>query len=114
MTIPQERYERLVDDLLGESGVTPPDGGSGFGRTALRVDRRILAVPVRARPVLKPPEARVDALVAAGEGGASTQGEADEGVAQPRSGLSAAVGPTRPREALMFVGGGGAGRKPAD
>jgi hypothetical protein len=33
---PEERYEDLVDDLTGVDGVSPPAGGSGFGRSALR------------------------------------------------------------------------------
>jgi len=28
----QERYEQLVDEFTGVDGVTPPEGGSGFGR----------------------------------------------------------------------------------
>ena len=28
----QERFEDLVDQLVGTEGVTPPRGGSGFGR----------------------------------------------------------------------------------
>ena len=31
---PQERYEDLVDELSGEQGVEPPQGGRGFGRGA--------------------------------------------------------------------------------
>jgi LPXTG-site transpeptidase (sortase) family protein len=34
---PQERYEDLVDEFVGLDGVTPPAGGSGFGRGALQV-----------------------------------------------------------------------------
>ena len=33
---PEQRYEDLVDEFLGEDGVLPPPGGSGFGRGALR------------------------------------------------------------------------------
>lgn len=63
------RFARVVDDLLGEPGVTPPSGGSGFGRSALRVDGRIFAMLVRGGLVVKLPRARVDELVAAGDGG---------------------------------------------
>ena len=64
---PDERFEDLVDDLLGAPGVTPP-GGTGFGRSALRVHNKIFAMLVRDRLVVKLPAGRVDALVAAGEG----------------------------------------------
>jgi hypothetical protein len=65
---PGERYEDLVDELVGTAGVTPPRGGSGFGRSALRCHGKIFAMLVRGRLVLKLPAGRVDALVAAGEG----------------------------------------------
>ncbi len=68
MTLAQERFEDLVDDLLGEPGVTPPSGGSGFGRSALRRDGRIFAMFVRGRLVLKLPEQRVDELTEHGGG----------------------------------------------
>ena len=66
-TRPEERYADLVDELLGIDGVTPP-GGGGFGRTALRFRGKIFAMLVRGRLVLKLPAARVDSLIAAGEG----------------------------------------------
>jgi len=62
------RYEELVDALIGTTGVTPPRGGGGFGRTALRFQNRIFVMLVRGRLVLKLPAERVDALIAAGEG----------------------------------------------
>ena len=53
---PQERYEDLVDELTGVDGVTPPPGGSGFGRGALRyrrkifqAERAVLSRPIRTR-----------------------------------------------------------------
>ncbi len=63
------RYEDLIGDLLGEPGVTPPRGGGGFGRTALRFEGKIFAMLVRGRLVLKLPAERVDALIAAADGG---------------------------------------------
>jgi hypothetical protein len=65
---PEDRYDDLVDELVGIAGVTPPRGGGGFGRTALRFDNKIFAMLVRGRLVLKLPAERVDALVAAGDG----------------------------------------------
>ncbi len=65
---PQARYADLVDALVGIPGVTPPRGGSGFGRGALRFESKIFAMLVRGRLVVKLPEERVSALIAAGEG----------------------------------------------
>ena len=64
----QERFEDLVDQLIGTEGVTPPRGGSGFGRSALRFQGKIFAMHVRGALVLKLPAERVEALVRAGEG----------------------------------------------
>jgi hypothetical protein len=63
----EERYQDLIDDLLGYPGVTPP-GGSGFGRGAVRFQKKIFVMFVRGRLVLKLPAGRVDELVAADEG----------------------------------------------
>src|SRR5260370_30126546 len=65
---PQERYEDLVDEFTGMDGVTPPTGGSGFGRGALRYRRKIFAMFVRGELVVKLPRPRVDELVAGGHG----------------------------------------------
>ena len=62
------RYQDLIDDLLGCPGVTPPPGGSGFGRGAVRFQKKIFVMFVRGRLVLKLPAERVEELVAAGEG----------------------------------------------
>ena len=64
----ERRFEDLVDELTGVPGVTPPRGGSGFGRSALRWQGKIFAMLVRGRLVLKLPAERVDDLVMAGEG----------------------------------------------
>lgn len=63
-----ERYEDLIDELVGEPGVTPPDRGSGFGRSAVRYNGKIFVMFVRGQLVLKLPRDRVDELVAAGHG----------------------------------------------
>ena len=65
---PDDRFEALVEQLLAVPGVTPPGPGRGFGSHALRFDNKIFAMLVRGRLVVKLPKARVDALVAAGEG----------------------------------------------
>ena len=65
---PGDRFEDLVDELVGCPGVTPPRGGSGFGRGALRWEKKIFAMFVRGRLVVKLPASRVDALVAGGDG----------------------------------------------
>jgi len=65
---PDERYEDLVDELVGAAGVTPPRGGGGFGRSALRYQGKIFAMLVRGRLVVKLPAGRVDALAGAGDG----------------------------------------------
>jgi hypothetical protein len=64
----QERYEDLIDELLGIDGVTPPRGGAGFGRGAVRFHGKIFVMLVRDSLVLKLPAARVGELVAAGDG----------------------------------------------
>jgi len=65
---PEDRYQDLVDGLIGTDGVTPPRGGSGFGRSALRFQNKIFAMFVRGRLVVKLPAERVEELIAAGEG----------------------------------------------
>ena len=62
------RYEDLVDGLIGADGVTPPRGGGGFGRSAVRFQNKIFVMLVRGRLVLKLPADRVDDLIAAGHG----------------------------------------------
>ncbi|HEV3293916.1 MAG TPA: hypothetical protein VG123_33470 [Streptosporangiaceae bacterium] len=65
---PEDRFEDLVDELIGADGVAPPRGGSGFGRSALRFQNKIFAMFVRGRLVLKLPAERVEELIAAGAG----------------------------------------------
>jgi len=64
----RKRYEDLIDELVGSPGVTPPQGGRGFGRSAVRFNGKIFVMFVRGRLVLKLPVARVTALVDAGHG----------------------------------------------
>ena len=65
---PEDRFADVVDGLVGSPGVTPPRGGSGFGRSALRWEGKIFAMLVRGRLVVKLPAARVDALTGNGDG----------------------------------------------
>jgi hypothetical protein len=65
---PENRFEDVVDGLIGSPGVTPPRGGSGFGRSALRWEGKIFAMLVRGRLVVKLPAARVGTLTADGDG----------------------------------------------
>jgi hypothetical protein len=73
---PEARFEDLVFELIGAEGVTPPGGGRGFGRSALRVHGKIFAMLVRGRLVVKLPTERVDALV---NGGAGVRFDANKG-----------------------------------
>src|ERR1700733_12367794 len=63
------RFEDLVTEFNDVEGVTPPRGGAGFGRSALRYRGKIFAMLVRGRLVVKLAADRVAALVAAGHGG---------------------------------------------
>ncbi len=65
---PEERYEQLVDEFNDVDGVTPPEGGSGFGRGALRDRGKIFAMFVRGQLVVKLPRPSVDELVAGSHG----------------------------------------------
>ena len=64
------RYLALVDALVGVDGVTPPPGGSGFGRGSLKYQGKIFAMLVRGELVVRLPEVRVAELITAGEGAA--------------------------------------------
>lgn len=103
---PEKRFDDLVSELLGLPGVTPP-GGSGFGRSALRVHNKIFAMLVRGRLVVKLPKERVDALIAEGEG---DNFDAHKGTPMkewfslaPESALDWSP---LARQAMAFVGGG--------
>ena len=103
----EDRYENLIDDLVGTPGVSPPPGGSGFGRGAARFQKKIFVMFVRGRLVLKLPAGRVDELVGAGEG---VRFDANKGTPMkewfsldPQSSLS---WPPLAREALEFARSG--------
>jgi TfoX/Sxy family transcriptional regulator of competence genes len=69
---PEERFAMVVEELLGNPGVTPPADGTKsrkmFGSSALKVYDKIFAMLVKDKLVVKLPKPRVDELVAAGEG----------------------------------------------
>jgi hypothetical protein len=67
MTV-EERFERLVDELAGIEGVSPPSPGRGFGSSALKYRGKIFAMLVRGHLVVKLSKARVAELVVAGAG----------------------------------------------
>ena len=68
----EERFATIVEELLSNPDVTPPSDGpqskKSFGSSGLRIHNKIFAMLVRGRLVVKLPKARVDALVAAGDG----------------------------------------------
>ena len=105
--MPQERFEDLVDELVGLAGVTPPSGGSGFGRSAVRYNGKIFVMFVRGQLVLKLPEGRIDDLISAGHG---ARFDANKGKPM-REWLSLDPDSDQPwlplaREALSFAEGG--------
>ncbi|HLG78512.1 MAG TPA: TfoX/Sxy family protein [Ktedonobacteraceae bacterium] len=69
---PEERFAVVVGEMLSYSDITPPaDGTRGrkeFGSSALKVRNKIFAMLIGGRLVVKLPKARVDALVASGNG----------------------------------------------
>lgn len=65
---PEERFATIVEVLLSNADVTPPQEGKGFGSSGLKIHGKIFAMLVKGSLVVKLPKPRVDALVAAGEG----------------------------------------------
>ena len=63
-----ESFDRLCRAFAGRDGVEQPGEGRAFGSSALKVDRKIFAMAVAGRLVLKLPAARVRALIADGDG----------------------------------------------
>ena len=61
-------FESLCDEYAGKPGVTVPDGGSGFGSNAIKINKSIFAMLVNDRLVIKLPAARVAELITAGDG----------------------------------------------
>jgi hypothetical protein len=61
-------FESLCEAYAGEAGVTVPEGGSGFGSNALKINRSIFAMLVDDRLVVKLPAGRVAELISSGAG----------------------------------------------
>jgi len=105
---PEDRYADLVDELAGIAGVTPPPGGRGFGRSAVKFQGKIFAMLVRGELVLKLPAGRVDELIAVGAG---VRFDANKGTPMKEwLSLDARGGPDwlpLAREALEFAAGRG-------
>jgi hypothetical protein len=64
-----ELFAALCAEYSGVTGVNVPEpGGRGFGSDALKVNRRIFAMLVDGRLVVKLPRARVTELIETGHG----------------------------------------------
>ena len=64
----EARFDAVVEAFRDDRAATPP-GGTGFGSSALKVGGKIFAMLTpRGEFVVKLPRARVEALVAAGDG----------------------------------------------
>jgi hypothetical protein len=61
-------FESLCDAYAGVSGITAPSGGTGFGSSAIKINKSIFAMLVDDQIVVKLPAARVSQLIAAGDG----------------------------------------------
>src|SRR5215217_6524267 len=61
-------FESLCDEYAGKSGVSVPDGGTGFGSNAIKINKSIFAMLVNSQLVVKLPAARVAELISTGDG----------------------------------------------
>jgi hypothetical protein len=61
-------FESLCEEYAGVSGVTVPEGGSGFGSNAIKINKSIFAMLVNDRLIVKLPAGRVAELISAGDG----------------------------------------------
>ena len=55
-------FESLCEEYAGVSGVTVPEGGSGFGSNAIKINKSIFAMLVNDQLVVKLPAGRVAEL----------------------------------------------------
>lgn len=103
---PEARYAALAQSFADEPGVVLSEK-KGFGSSALCVNDRIFAMLTKERLVVKLPRARVDALVASGDGERLDTGGGR--VMKEWLSLHPASGESWPAlaaEALRFVRGG--------
>jgi hypothetical protein len=61
-------FESLCEEYSGVSGVAIPEGGSGFGSSAIKINKSIFAMLVNDRLIVKLPAARVAELISSGRG----------------------------------------------
>ncbi len=61
-------FESLCEEYAGVSGVTVPQGGSGFGSNAIKVNKSIFAMLVNDQIVVKLSAGRVAQLISSGDG----------------------------------------------
>jgi hypothetical protein len=61
-------FESLCEEYAGVNGVTVPEGGSGFGSNAIKINKSIFAMLVNDQLVIKLPAARVAELISSGDG----------------------------------------------
>jgi hypothetical protein len=61
-------FESLCEEYAAVSGVTVPEGSSGFGSNAIKINKSIFAMLVNDRLVVKLPAVRVAELVSSGDG----------------------------------------------
>lgn len=105
-SVADARFASLVEELVGQAGVTVGAAKSGFGSGTLQVNGRIFAMVSHGALVLKLPAARVSELSAAGQASAF-----DAGKGRPMREW-AAISPQNRRwrelagEARSFVAGG--------
>ncbi len=102
----EQRFEALVEELVGRPGVAVGGGKRGFGSDALQVNGGIFAMVSRGRLVLKLPRPRVAALISEGAGQPF-----DAGKGKPLAEWVTLVDEAAPswrelaQEALAFAGG---------
>lgn len=100
-------FDALVKAFARDSEVElPEEAGGGFGSAALKVGGKIFAMQVSGQLVVKLPRARVEALIADGDGGPFSTGGARVMKEWVVVTADEAAWLALAREAKQFVGGG--------